>query len=516
MMTIGKRASTLALLALPVVLAGCSTTLQGQRYDPKSTGPYPGIPVNMTRPQFDVTFTEPASATDDPTVVLELKYIPDFNHRYMLKLKPDWLSSAGLDFSIGAQGQLVSINGASTSGAVAAINTLGKLATTAAAFGAFDKKSATQTLADTLEADDHIVTSSSIRSCLSADQETFSALPMAVGSAAELKVRSVLVDRLRKASAGLVAAETLRYMNDTELRWLIAGRCALEMRMFSDRAGAAIRVSAAQARALGLGRQDIAAQLTTVDLLKNTATTAKKRAVEMARLRRGIRELGLRDNDPAKPILDGLLGSLEALANVRPDDALRQATSMVDMAPTEWRRRHVKAIQAELSTLLVKERMAGCIAANSLAGTPGAETASGTSPSSSAECRSFRERRGVLRSDLAATVQRMMETGAFDSLQARVTARANAAQLDPKFYSQSSAALDLAAASIEKAIASLAAPAAAEPKATKLPAAPLLNASACENKELDECVLESMIAGIPSDSDDLPRFVVVIEREGVR
>src|SRR5947208_3149743 len=95
-----------ALIAIAV--AGCTTTMVGSKLGPKPEGHMNGIPVNMTKPQFDMTLTPARDPDDDPDVGLTLKWVADYDHRYVLNLAPRELAWPGLDIAPGPQGQLIS------------------------------------------------------------------------------------------------------------------------------------------------------------------------------------------------------------------------------------------------------------------------------------------------------------------------------------------------------------------------------------------------------------------------
>src|SRR5262245_47243166 len=120
-----QRQSLVALTAVALLgVAGCTTTLVGSRLPSQPSGELAGIPINMTKPQFDVTYTPGATPDDDPTATITISYVADFDHRYVLNVSPSWLTSSGFDIGLGTEGQLVSVSSTGTSNATAAVQTV--------------------------------------------------------------------------------------------------------------------------------------------------------------------------------------------------------------------------------------------------------------------------------------------------------------------------------------------------------------------------------------------------------
>jgi hypothetical protein len=116
-----------------------------------------------------------------------------------------------------------------------------------------------------------------------------------------------------------------------------------------------------------------------------------------------------------------------------------------------------------------------------------------------------------LNADMAATLSRGMEVQFIDSLRKQMTADAAAGKLPASSYAQAAAAMDLASDSVDKAKGALALQPAAAPVATKYPAVPILDGTD-QAKADGEWVLKKVLAVTDPDSDDLPKFVVVIDK----
>ena len=140
---------------------------------------------------------------------------------------------------------------------------------------------------------------------------------------------------------------------------------------------------------------------------------------------------------------------------------------------------------------------------------------SGPLPSPSAACTSLTAKLSALRDDRAATIGRLAEHKVVKQLANQVRTRVDAGQLNPNYYAKSNASAALATSAIDNAAAGIKTSSPPAPKTIKRNDLPLLNATGVANADGD-WVLTTLVKQASGDSIDLPDYVVVIDKGGVK
>lgn len=484
-----------AAAAVMLVASGCSTTLVGSRVPTSPSGELGGIPVNMTKPQFGVTYTPGATPDDEPTATITIAYVADFDHRYVLNVSPSWLTSSGFDVSLGPEGQLVSVNSTGTSNAVAAIQTVAKIAKTVAGVGALDKATpAYDKLAKTVaELTDSAVSSEPPLSCV--EENGYSAkLDKRAQLTAPLKnAQSQLAARLKLAGA-VPDRNEFHYFNDDELRLLKTARCELEKVDSKTKDGLIAKKDEAIKNLAGKKNEAAVLQLT------NSAIDAEDQKARVASLVR-LRLLARSTNDPATLTV---AAATAAIAGRKPAPELTLAKGLVEISRDDWRRRRILSVQREITAREWRLTQLGC-------GVP--SVVSTVPPASPSDCATAASALDTAREELAESLGKLTDQRLAARLGKQLTAQAAGAKdVEPLVFQRLRTARGLAVTDLENAKAAAvktAAPPA--PVTLKKEAVPMLNASG-QAKSDGDWVLEKVVEGLAADSNDLPALVVVIDK----
>lgn len=469
--------------------------MKGARIDAAPKGDLAGIPVNMTKPQFEVSHLPGASPRDEATTTITVKYVADRQRRYVLNIDPNWLTSSGMGISLGPDGQLRSINASGASNATAIVQTVGKIAKAAAAHGFLDEDSPFAALGAAVTDEAQIATSSAPpNSCLKGEAYDATLIVRRPLASSEKAIRAALAGRLAGAKAVPAFQEQFHYFSDDEFRLLKAVRCSLEEQYVKKRKG--LRDQQA-----GVAATMPAALLLAAQALATTATTPAKPAVErnsaLARLRKLLQPKGNEKwRDYATVTSD--------LANLEPAAPLALASTLVDMPLAEWRRRRVTAIQGEIDDRSRRLAQLGC---------DGRSVIAVNARQTAAHCNAALRDLAAAQEELASTVGRLNEYRLgvrLDEQIARLTRQRGDA--DPAMYQKLRAASNVAKTDVTAARdAALKSASAAAPALLKRDAVLMLTARAGEKADA-AWVLDAALAKLP-ESASLPDFVIVLNKE---
>lgn len=417
--------TTRTVLALLLVtgLQACSTTMTGARMDTSPKGNLVGIPINMTRPQFEVAHIPGATAKDEDSTTITVKYVADYTRRYALNIDPNWLTSSGMGLTLGPEGQLVSMNSSSSSNATAIVQTVGKIVKAAASSASFDESDPWQLLVDALEAEKKIAeTTAAPMSCLDGAAFDADLVKRSDMTIADEKEKKVLGERLKLAKSIPELQEVFRHTSTTELRLLKAVRCSLEKKLTD---GLTVLVKN-QADALQTvpGDQQAAARA-----LADAATDPDKNAIArssaLARLRNLVGSGTGAGKEYARTTAD--------VANWAPDPVLELAEKLVDMSVPEWQRRRVVGAQALADRLTGELLLLRCDGSTAMA----VPVRNRMRATPAAACAGLSLRRAAALEDVAAAVGRLTEFRLATRLDAQLAAQASQkGGVDPKTYQQ--------------------------------------------------------------------------------
>lgn len=482
-------------LVLVAQFAGCSTTMTGNRLGASPSGNLQGIPINMTKPQFEVTYAPGATPKDESNTTITVKYVADHERRYVLNIDPNWLTSSGIGFTLGAEGQLVSMNSSSSSNATAIVQTVGKIAKAVAASAALDESSTYESLAAAIKTEGFIANSvSPPNSCLEGHIYNGALMPRIVLPKEAIGARDELYRRLKAAKDTPELQEQFRHMSLTEFRILKSVRCSLE-KAHADRYAKFL-----EQQAIALKDVPIAVR-PQAEAFAATAVDSEKKSIErfsaLARLQHLLAQKG---NSAGQEY-----GVKTAdLAGFSPKAPLELAQSLVDMPLPDWQRRRVLASQTQIDQLQREVLLQGC-------DTPGT---SAKSPASvSPQCaRAIRELANA-QEEMATALGRLTEYRLAARLDAQIAVQASQkGGVEPKNYQQLRTASNQAKTDIATSRAAILKTADPTAPASLTRKEVLMLKAAPGASTTVAWVLDKTVAKL-SEADVLPDFVIVISKE---
>jgi hypothetical protein len=483
------------LFLLVASLSACSTTMTGARIGASPSGNLKGIPVNMTKPQFEVAYVPGATPKDEANTTITVKYVADYERRYVLNIDPNWLTSSGIGFTLGAEGQLVSMNSANSSNATAIVQTVGKIAKAVVSSGALDEASNYDSLATAIKAEKRIANNvSPPDSCLSGRTFKGSLVPRMDLPIEAVGAKNDVYRRITAAKNSPELQQQFRHMSLMEFRILKAVRCSLEEAyakrydtLLDEQSKALETVPSAVTAKAG----DLAAAAV------NSGKASIERVSALARLQHLLaqsenikgKEYGIKTAD---------------LAGFSPDGALELVQSLVDMTLPDWQRRRVLSSQSQIEQLKREVVLERC-----------------DSPSTDAKLRSSTSLQCVhalgglanAQEEMAAAVGRLTEYRLAAKLDAQVAAQAiHKGGVDPKNYQRLRTAADQAKADIANSRAAiLKTPDPTVPASLTRKEVLMLKAPPGSLPEVG-WVLDKTVTSL-TDAEVLPDFVIVISKE---
>jgi len=308
-------------LLLLLTLAGC-TTYVGHKLPPSGELPAggTGLPYTMTRPEYIVDITPDAEDPSKPVFTLKQTNVPDPGQRYTLALDPALLANGKIDLTFGAEGNITDSTSTVTSQVVATIKAFGSFAVDQIGIKALkDDQSPVRAYRATVKS---ICAKEGVGAAIDADMEVFY-------QAAELA----------KSESGNDAVLE-KYFPQTGLQRDCLAAVRLAIISEGDRNILVRQTAYTTARdkvpALPAGLQPLRTRMD--DWIKASDAASLKSALAYAQ-----------KLTPAQPELTAALLAGIGVVNEKIDaDKQRNVAKLLDMSPSVWKSRYVKALDQQI------------------------------------------------------------------------------------------------------------------------------------------------------------------------